>query len=92
MTTTQQTLEQRLAALEAKNQALEAQLAQASKTNKLRFKVSEKGAISVTGLGQWPTTLYRGQWDRLLAQADELKTFISSQEAVLKTLGTWTKQ
>jgi hypothetical protein len=85
-------LAQQVAQLQAQNTALQAQLANASKPGKLRFKVSEKGAISVIGMGQWPTTLYRQQWERLLAQGDELKTFINANEAILKTLGTWIKQ
>lgn len=34
---------------------------------RISFKVSEKGGLSVYGLGRWPVTLYRSQWERLLA-------------------------
>ena len=56
----------------------------AAKTSgKCSFKVSEKGAVSVYGLGRFPVTLYKGQWDKLLAQIDELKTFIQLNESSL---------
>jgi hypothetical protein len=47
-------------------------------TGTLRFKVSEKGAVSVYGLGRFPVTLYFEQWHKLLSQADELRTFIEA--------------
>ena len=53
-------------------------------TGTLRFKVSEKGAVSVYGLGRFPVTLYFEQWDRLLSQADELRTFIEANKSKLK--------
>jgi hypothetical protein len=51
----------------------------------LRFKVSEKGAVSVYGLGKFPVTLYVEQWERLLSHAAELREFIESNRAQLKT-------
>ena len=51
--------------------------------NRLYAKVSEKGAISVYGLQRMPVTLYVGQWERLLAFADELKTFAEKNNPVL---------
>jgi hypothetical protein len=42
----------------------------------LTMRVSEKGAVSVYGLGQFPVTLYGEQWQRLLAVAEDVKTFI----------------
>ena len=53
-------------------------------TGTLRFKVSEKGAVSVYGLGRFPVTLYFEQWHRLLSQADELRTFIETNKSKLK--------
>jgi hypothetical protein len=50
----------------------------------LSFKVSEKGAVSVYGLGRFPVTLYFEQWHKLLAQADELRTFLEANKAKLK--------
>jgi ribosome-interacting GTPase 1 len=51
----------------------------------LRFKVSEKGAVSVYGLGRFPVTLYKEQWLRLLAQADGIRAFIRDNATALKT-------
>src|SRR5688572_26663423 len=51
------------------------------------FKVSEKGAVSVYGLGRFPVTLYQEQWLKLLATADEIKTFIEEKRAKLKVTG-----
>lgn len=44
---------------------------------KITFKVSEKGAVSVYGLGRFPVTLYKRQWERLIGRLDELKAFLS---------------
>ena len=41
----------------------------------LRLKVSEKGAVSVYGMGKFPVTLYKEQWLRLLDIADEIRAF-----------------
>jgi hypothetical protein len=49
------------------------------------MKVSEKGALSVYGLGRFPVTLYKEQWTKLLAMADEIREFIAEHEADLKT-------
>jgi hypothetical protein len=51
----------------------------------LSLKVSEKGGVSVYGLGRFPVTLYKEQWARLLAMADEIRAFIREHEAELKT-------
>jgi hypothetical protein len=51
------------------------------------IKVSEKGGVSVYGLGRFPVTLYKEQWTRLLDMADELRAFIQENEAKLKTKG-----
>ena len=60
---------------------LEAHIA---KGGTLRFKVSEKGAVSVYGLGRFPVTLYLEQWENLLSHTDELRQFIESNRAHLK--------
>ncbi|HEY1891169.1 MAG TPA: hypothetical protein VGG63_12220 [Steroidobacteraceae bacterium] len=52
---------------------------------KLAMKVSEKGALSVYGMGRFPVTLYKEQWLRLLTMADEIKTFIEANDASLKS-------
>ena len=49
------------------------------------LKVSEKGGVSVYGLGRFPVTLYKEQWTRLLDMADEIRGFIREHEAELKT-------
>src|ERR1700761_2798593 len=49
----------------------------------LTMKVSEKGALSVYGLGRFPVTLYRGQWERLLTAKPTLEAFIKANAALL---------
>jgi hypothetical protein len=48
------------------------------------MKVSEKGGLSVYGLGRFPVTLYQEQWLKLLDLADEIRSFIQANQAVLK--------
>ncbi len=67
--------------LRAENEALKA--SQRS-SGALTFKVSEKGAVSVYGLGRFPVTLYQEQWDKLLAVAGELRAFIDANRERLK--------
>ena len=50
----------------------------------IRLKVSEKGALSVYGMGRFPVTLYKEQWLRLLDMAPEIRAFIVSNESQLK--------
>jgi len=50
----------------------------------LEFRVSEKGGVSVYGLGRFPVTLYFEQWIRLLDQADQLRAFLQENKAKLK--------
>jgi hypothetical protein len=49
------------------------------------LKVSEKGGVSVYGLGRFPVTLYKEQWTRLLTMADEIRAFIKEHDTELKT-------
>jgi len=68
--------------LKAENEAL--------KTKKgakgtLSMKVSEKGALSVYGMGRFPVTLYKEQWIKLLGIADDIKKFIQENDDKLKT-------
>ena len=51
------------------------------------LKVSEKGGVSVYGLGRFPVTLYKEQWTKLLAMADEIRAFLKEHDAQLKTKG-----
>jgi hypothetical protein len=48
------------------------------------LKVSEKGGLSVYGLGRFPVTLYREQWERLLGLSDQIKAFIRENDQTLK--------
>ena len=51
----------------------------------MSMKVSEKGALSVYGLGRFPVTLYKEQWTKLLAMAEDIKAFLRDNDAKLKT-------
>lgn len=53
--------------------------------SKLAMKVSEKGAVSVYGMGRFPVTLYKEQWLKLLGMADEIKAFIEANNDSLKS-------
>jgi len=50
----------------------------------ISLKVSEKGGVSVYGLGRFPVTLYKEQWARLLDMADDIRSFIRENESKLK--------
>ena len=56
-------------------------------TRGVSLKVSEKGGVSVYGLGRFPVTLYKEQWAKLLAMADDIRHFISENESRLKSKG-----
>ena len=64
--------------LKAENERLKSQRGRAS------LKVSEKGGVSVYGLGRFPVTLYKEQWARLLDMADEIRAFIREHDSELK--------
>ncbi len=51
----------------------------------ITMKVSEKGGLSVYGLGRFPVTLYKEQWVRLLDSADDIRAFLKENDAQLKT-------
>lgn len=51
----------------------------------LSMKVSEKGALSIYGMGRFPVTLYKEQWLKLLGIADEIQKFIKDNDSRLKT-------
>jgi hypothetical protein len=53
----------------------------------ISMKVSEKGGLSVYGLGRFPVTLYKEQWAKLLDMADDIRAFIKENESKLKTKG-----
>jgi hypothetical protein len=50
----------------------------------ISLRVSEKGGLSVYGLGRFPVTLYREQWEKLLSIADEIRAFIRDHDQALK--------
>ena len=66
--------------LRAENAALKSQA-----TRGISIKVSEKGGVSVYGLGRFPVTLYKEQWAKLLELADDIRAFIKAHDAELKT-------
>jgi hypothetical protein len=49
------------------------------------LKVSEKGGLSVYGLGRFPVTLYKEQWTKLLDMADDIRAFLKENDARLKS-------
>ncbi len=54
----------------------------------LSLKVSQKGGVSVYGLGRFPVTLYKEQWEKLLDMSDDIRAFIQENEPQLKTKGS----
>ena len=64
--------------LRAENESLKRPRGQMS------LRVSEKGALSVYGLGRFPVTLYREQWEKLLAMGEEIREFIVENDHLLK--------
>jgi hypothetical protein len=55
-----------------------------SRSRSTTLKVSEKGGLSVYGLGRFPVTLYKEQWTKLLGMADEIRAFIAEHDSELK--------
>ena len=53
-------------------------------SSNVRMKVSEKGALSVYGMGRFPVTLYKEQWLKLLDMADDIRAFIAANDSALK--------
>ena len=51
----------------------------------ITMKVSEKGGISVYGMGRFPITLYKEQWLKLMDMSDAMRAFIAANDSVLKT-------
>jgi hypothetical protein len=56
-----------------------------STSSDVRMKVSEKGGVSVYGMGRFPVTLYKEQWLKLLDMSDEIRAFIAANDTQLKT-------
>jgi hypothetical protein len=80
MSTEDNDMQAELERLRAENEALKK-----GKERGLSLKVSQKGAVSVYGLGRFPVTLYKEQWERLLDFAGEIRAFIEANAGQLKT-------
>jgi hypothetical protein len=76
----QESLESEIARLRAENAALRSRPPRGA-----QLRVSDKGGVSVYGLGRFPVTLYKEQWRRLLDMADEIRAFIQEHERELKS-------
>ena len=76
---TDEELRAELEKLKAENAALKARGSKG-----ISLKVSEKGGVSVYGLGRFPVTLYQEQWLKLLDMADDLRAFIRENAGKLK--------
>jgi len=81
-TMAEEDIQSELERLRAENAALKQK-----KTGSASMKVSEKGAVSVYGLGRFPVTLYQEQWAKLLAMAPEIAAFIEENKDKLKVKG-----
>ena len=79
---TEEELRKELEKLKAENEALKNRGAKG-----ISMKVSEKGAVSIYGMGRFPVTLYQEQWTKLLDMADDIRAFIKDNEAKLKKKG-----
>jgi hypothetical protein len=73
--------------MKAEIERLRAENAALKKTSSrgLSLKVSEKGALSVYGMGRFPVTLYKEQWLKLLEMSEDILAFIKANESLLKT-------
>ena len=75
----QEALMAELEKLKAENSALKK-----SSARGISLKVSQKGAVSLYGMGRFPVTLYKEQWLKVLEMADAIRTFIADNDAQLK--------
>ncbi len=76
----EQEMKAELERLKAENEALKTRASRA-----ISMKVSEKGGVSIYGLGRFPVTLYKEQWAKLLDMADEIRAFLKDNDSKLKT-------
>ncbi len=72
-------LQEELQRLRAENERLKK-----GNSKGMSLKVSEKGGVSVYGLGRFPVTLYKEQWKKLLDMSDEIRNFIEANDSQLK--------
>ena len=75
-------LKAELERLRAENAALKT-----SQSKGISMKVSEKGGLSIYGLGRFPITLYKEQWTKLLDMSDEIRDFLRNNDLALKSKG-----
>jgi len=78
---TQEDVQSELARLRAENEALKAK---ADDKRRVFLKVSDKGGVSLYGLGRFPVTLYVEQWETVLGMSDEIRAFLSANASKLK--------
>ena len=76
---TEEELKAEIERLKAENEKLKSPA-----RGQISLKVSEKGGVSVYGLGRFPVTLYKEQWAKLLATGDQIKSFIEQNDHLLK--------
>jgi hypothetical protein len=76
---TEEEMKAELERLKAENETLKARSSRA-----ISMKVSEKGGLSVYGMGRFPITLYKEQWSKLLDMADEIRAFMKENDSKLK--------
>jgi hypothetical protein len=74
--------------LKARLSELEKQVETKKRSGSMEFRVSEKGGVSVYGLGRFPVTLYYEQWTRLLDAAETLRQFLEENKEKLKLKST----
>ena len=77
---TEHDLQVEIERLRAENERLKS-----GRSSATSLRVSDKGGVSLYGLGRFPVTLYKEQWLKLLEMAEDIKTFITAHEAELKT-------
>jgi len=78
----EESVREELERLKAENEQLKAK---SSRSGQLWLKVSEKGALSLYGLGRFPVTLYMEQWERVLNYGDDIRKFIEEHRNEFKT-------
>ena len=76
---TEDDLKAEVAKLKAEMESLKARTSKG-----ISLKVSEKGAVSVYGMGRFPVTLYKEQWLKILDMSDVIKSFIADNDSALK--------
>ncbi len=77
---TNEELHEEIARLKAENERLKTR-----RESRVSLRVSEKGGVSLYGLGRFPVTLYKEQWTTLLDMAGEIRAFLREHDAELKT-------